>query len=70
MGSFPKRDLSIFKVCNFLSWKHKVFEISKYKGKMKFNLSLGVQKWGVFPEMGLPKFKVLTIDARHMKFSA
>ena len=50
-GESPtKRGLSKFKGFNLLSWKHKVFEISKYKKKIKLDQSLRVPKWGVFPK--------------------
>ena len=44
MGSPLKWDLPKFKVFNLLSGKHKVFEVSKHKRKIKFDETLGLLK--------------------------
>ena len=58
MGSAPKRGLPKFKVFNISSWKHEVFQVSKYNGKIKFGQSLEYQNEWFTPKTGLPKFKL------------
>ena len=50
----PKRGLPNFKLLNLFSWKHEVFEVSKYKRKIKFGQSLGYQNEGFPLKTGPP----------------
>ena len=45
-GSTGKRSHPKFKLFYLLSRTHEIVEVSKHKGKIKFDQNLGVPKWG------------------------
>ena len=70
MGSTPKQGLPKFKIFNLLSWTHKMFKVSKYKRKTKFDQNLGLPKWRVSPQKrGRQNLNFLTTGAGQMEFS-
>ena len=65
MGVSPKTGPQKFKLFNLSSKYHKIFKVSKHKGKVKF---VGAQIEGP-PKRGRQNCNFLTTHVRHMKLS-
>ena len=68
-GCSPKQSPPKLKLFSLLSWTHETFKITRYIGKIKFDLIFGVPKWDVPLNEAAKIQDFLTRHVRHMKCS-